>query len=140
MQAIIIAAGESSRFWPLNNGIHKSQIKLFGKSLIYWTLKGLAERDIKNVVVVTGKDSSIQEMLKQENVRQLADGIKISYVVQDEALGAGNAPCLATCSPTARTVCAFTRVARPLRSAGPRAGCGRARNSRSQAIRRRAFM
>ena len=91
MQAIIIAAGESSRFWPLNNGIHKSQIKLLGKSLIYWTLKGLAESDIKNVVVVTGKDSSIQEMLKQENVRQLADGIKISYVVQDEALGTGNA-------------------------------------------------
>jgi len=87
MQAIVIAAGESKRFWPLNNGIHKSQFKLLGKPLIYWTLRGLTENNIKDVVVVVGKDSSIKEEMKQENDL----GLTISYVEQAESLGTGNA-------------------------------------------------
>jgi NDP-sugar pyrophosphorylase family protein len=86
MQAVVIAAGESKRFWPLNNGIHKSQIKLLGKPLIYWALKGLAENGIKDVMIVVGKDSSIQEMLKENNL-----GMNVSYVVQEEPRGTGNA-------------------------------------------------
>ena len=87
MQAVLIAAGESSRFWPLANGIHKSQLFLLGKPLMYWTLKGLAEHDIKNVVVVHGRDSSIPAMLEQENDL----GLRLSYAVQEKPLGTGNA-------------------------------------------------
>ena len=87
MQAVIIAAGESKRFWPLNNGIHKSQFTLLGKPLMYWTLKGLAENGIKDVMVVVSKNSSMQEMLGKENDL----GIKITYAVQEEPLGTGNA-------------------------------------------------
>lgn len=86
MQAVIIAAGESSRFWPLNQR-HKSQIYLLGKPLVYWTLKGLAENDIKDVMVVVSKNSSMQEMLDKGNDL----GIKITYAVQEEPLGTGNA-------------------------------------------------
>ncbi|MDA1337297.1 MAG: sugar phosphate nucleotidyltransferase [bacterium] len=86
-QAVIIAAGESSRFWPLSNGIHKSQTFLLGKPLIYWTLKGLCDAGIKDVVVVHAKDSSLPAMLGQENDL----GIKISFAVQEEPLGTGNA-------------------------------------------------
>jgi len=87
MQAVVIAAGESKRFWPLNNGIHKAQFKLLGKSLLYWTLKGLAENNIKDVMVVVSKNSSIQEDLAQENDLN----INISYAIQEKALGTGNA-------------------------------------------------
>lgn len=87
MQAVVIAAGESKRFWPLNNGIHKSQFKLLGKSLIYWTLRGLAENNMKDVMVVVSKNSSIQEMLAQENDLD----VKITYAIQEEPLGTGNA-------------------------------------------------
>ena len=87
MQAVVIAAGESKRFWPLNNGIHKSQFKLLGRPLIYWTLKGLAENGIKDVMIVVGKNSTMQEMLKKENDL----GITITYAVQEEPLGTGNA-------------------------------------------------
>jgi len=87
MQAVIIAAGESTRFWPLANGTHKSQTFLLGKPLIYWTLKGLAESGILDVVVVHGKDSLMKEMLERENDL----GIHISYVVQEKPLGTGNA-------------------------------------------------
>ncbi|MBI2098162.1 MAG: NTP transferase domain-containing protein [Candidatus Wildermuthbacteria bacterium] len=87
MQAVIIAAGESKRFWPLNNGIHKSQFKLLGKPLVYWALKGLAENDIRDVAIVVGKNSSMQEMLDKENDL----GVKTTYIVQEEPLGTGNA-------------------------------------------------
>lgn len=92
MQAVIIAAGESSRFWPLSNKHkHKSQIQLLGKPLIYWTIKGLVENGIKDIIVVRSPHSTIEKELDEENVRQLADGVNISYKVQEKALGTGNA-------------------------------------------------
>src|SRR3989338_7322914 len=91
MQAVIIAAGGSKRFWPLNKGIHKSQFYLLGKPLIYWTLKGLVENGIRDICVVVGKNSSIEEMLDRENARELAPGLKIMYITQEEPLGTGNA-------------------------------------------------
>jgi len=87
-QAVIIAAGESKRFWPLSTKHkNKAQVSLLGKSLIYWTIKGLAENGIKDIIVVRNPHSSLQEMLDQENDL----GVQISYVVQGEQLGTGNA-------------------------------------------------
>jgi UDP-N-acetylglucosamine diphosphorylase / glucose-1-phosphate thymidylyltransferase / UDP-N-acetylgalactosamine diphosphorylase / glucosamine-1-phosphate N-acetyltransferase / galactosamine-1-phosphate N-acetyltransferase len=86
MQAVIIAAGESTRFWPLSEGIHKSQVFLLGKPLIYWTIKGLHEAGIEEIMVVHGKDSSLPAMLDQENDL----GIKISYAMQEKPLGTGS--------------------------------------------------
>lgn len=86
MQAVVIAAGESSRFWPLNLG-HKSQFYLLGKPLLYWTLKGAQENGIKNAVVVCGPNSSIPSMLEKEKDFDMS----LSYVVQEKPLGTGNA-------------------------------------------------
>ena len=55
--------------------------------MIYWALKGLAENDIKDVMIVVSKNSSMQEMLDRENDLD----IKITYAVQEEPLGTGNA-------------------------------------------------
>lgn len=87
MQAVILAAGESSRFWPLNKE-HKSQTKLLGKSLLYWTVKGLNEKGIKDIVFVIRPDSA----LKQEAATISQElGVSISCVIQEEPLGTGNA-------------------------------------------------
>lgn len=86
MQAIILAAGESSRLWPLNQG-HKSQIKIFGKSLIYWTIKGIAESGIKDIIIVCGPDSSLEKELSKEEKLD----VKINYVIQEKPLGTGDA-------------------------------------------------
>lgn len=91
MQAIILAAGESSRFWPLNK-THKSQIKLLGESLVYWTIKGLAENGVKNIAVIINPRSSLKEDLK--SVFQDL-GVNLSYFVQEKPLGTGNAIALA---------------------------------------------
>ena len=86
MQAVVIAAGESSRFWPLNQN-HKTLSHLLGKPLVYWTLKGLAETGIKDVVVVCRANSSLPEMLRKENDL----GVSLRFVFQEKPLGTGNA-------------------------------------------------
>jgi len=83
MQALILAAGESSRFWPLNQR-HKSQIKVLGKSLVSWTIQSLEEAGIKDVVLVVGPNSSLKEEFPL-----------ISHLTQEKALGTGNALSLA---------------------------------------------
>ncbi len=90
MQAIILAAGESSRFWPLNSK-HKSQIKLLGRSLVYWTVKSLIECGIKNIVIVQNPSSPLNNELGDGKEM----GCKIFYVVQEKPLGTGNAVFLA---------------------------------------------
>lgn len=86
MQAVIVAAGESSRFWPLNHR-HKSQNRLLGKPLVYWTIKGFVMRGVKEFVVVCRPGSGMKELLEQENDL----GVQITCVEQKEGLGTGNA-------------------------------------------------
>lgn len=86
MQAIIIAAGESSRLWPLNKQ-HKSQIRILGKPLVYWTIKGLSEKGIKDIILVVSPNSSIREELEKEKELDA----NISYLVQEKPLGTGDA-------------------------------------------------
>lgn len=86
MQAVILAAGESLRFWPLNSG-HKSEFKIFGKQIIYWTIKNLVDVGIKDIIIICSPNS----LLKQEidGVKEL--DCKITYVVQEKPIGSGDA-------------------------------------------------
>jgi len=85
MQAIILAAGEGSRFWPLNQE-NKSLIKIMGKPLVWYTLNSLKEAGIGDIVIIQGPRKDIEENLKNYNF-----GIDIRYVVQLEPKGMGNA-------------------------------------------------
>jgi bifunctional UDP-N-acetylglucosamine pyrophosphorylase/glucosamine-1-phosphate N-acetyltransferase len=85
MKAVILSAGASSRFWPIN-GYHKSLIKIMGKPLIFWLIKGLEEKGIKEIIVIQGPNKEAERELadfKTEN--------SISYVVQPEPKGTGDA-------------------------------------------------
>jgi bifunctional UDP-N-acetylglucosamine pyrophosphorylase/glucosamine-1-phosphate N-acetyltransferase len=85
MQAIILAAGESSRFWPLNK-THKSLIKIMGKPLIWYVINGLKEAEIEEIIIVQGPKRDVEERLGGFNF-----GIEIKYVIQSEPKGMGNA-------------------------------------------------
>ena len=85
MQAVILAAGESSRFWPLNQR-HKSLIKIMGRPLIWYTIENLKKAGIKEVIIVQGSKRDIEEKLKNYDL-----GINIKYVVQPESKGMGDA-------------------------------------------------
>jgi len=85
-KAVILAAGESSRFWPLN-AQHKSLFKIMGKPIIYYTITELERAGIKEVIIVQNEKKEIEEELKKYQIK----GIKIYYVVQYEAKGMGDA-------------------------------------------------
>lgn len=85
-QAIILAAGESSRFWPLNSK-HKSLHRIIGKPLIWHTLDGLKGVGIKEVIIIQGPKKDIERELKSYKF----PGLKIRCVVQKRPKGMGDA-------------------------------------------------
>lgn len=87
MQAVILAAGQSSRFYPFHSATHKSLIKIMGKTLLEHTLLSLKRAGINDIVIVISPNSPIQELLQEG--KEL--GIKITYVIQEETLGMGHA-------------------------------------------------
>jgi choline kinase len=71
-QAVILAAGESSRFWPLNYQ-HKSLIKIMGRPLIWYTIEGLKMAKVKEIIIIQGIGREIEAELK----KFLVKGVKI---------------------------------------------------------------
>jgi len=86
MQAILLAAGESSRFWPLSDGIHKSLSRIMDKPLIQWTIDAIRRAGIKDIIIVQSLSEQVEEELGKAN-----QGISIKYAVQPEPRGMGNA-------------------------------------------------
>ncbi|HUW71688.1 MAG TPA: sugar phosphate nucleotidyltransferase [Candidatus Humimicrobiaceae bacterium] len=86
MQAVILAAGESSRFWPLNQR-HKSLIKIMGRPLVWYTIESLIKtKIIKEIIIVQDSKKNIEGELKKYDF-----GIDIKYVVQAKSRGMGDA-------------------------------------------------
>lgn len=85
MQAVILAAGESSRFWPLN-ARHKSLVKIMGKPLIWYTIESLRLAGIHDFVIVQGPGKEVENMLGRFPWAE-----KATYVVQESPQGMGNA-------------------------------------------------
>ncbi len=84
MQAVILAAGASSRFWPLNSR-HKSLIKILGKPIILYIIETLKKWGIKEVIIVQGKEKDIEKELKNYKVSH------VNYVIQPNPSGSGDA-------------------------------------------------
>ncbi len=85
-QAVILAAGHSSRFWPLNQK-HKSLIKIMGRPLIWYTLESLNQAGIKDLIIIQGPQKDIEATLKNYK----SPNLKIKYVIQLKPKGMGNA-------------------------------------------------
>jgi len=87
MQAVILAAGESSRFWPLNHK-HKSLFELMGKPLIFYTIKKLLEIGIKEIIIVQKPNLEIKKELEKHSFLLKN---KIRFLVQEKSEGTGAA-------------------------------------------------
>ncbi|MBN2094596.1 MAG: NTP transferase domain-containing protein [Candidatus Aenigmarchaeota archaeon] len=85
MQAVVLAAGESSRYWPLNKR-HKSLTTACGKTMLEWTVDSIKSAGIpeKDIVVIQGPGREIEFALSSK-----LPGLK--YVVQLEPKGMGDA-------------------------------------------------
>ncbi|HEX8965054.1 MAG TPA: NDP-sugar synthase [Patescibacteria group bacterium] len=88
MQVVLLAAGNSSRFVPFNKGLaHKSLITIMGKTLLEHTLLSVKQAGITDVILVVNKEEAFKKHIGNGE----ALGIKITYVVLEEALGMGAA-------------------------------------------------
>ena len=84
--AVILAAGESSRFWPINSR-HKSLFYLMGRPILWWNLEGTKKVGIKKVFIVQSPKREIEKELKKFKFESL----RIKYLIQEKPLGSGNA-------------------------------------------------
>ncbi|MFB6115657.1 MAG: NDP-sugar synthase, partial [Candidatus Nanohalobium sp.] len=82
MKAVILAAGQSSRFKPLSDNRHKGLTQVLGKPIIEHTIEELRNAGVDEVIVVQGPDAEIEEEI----------GDKVDhYVIQEEPEGMGHA-------------------------------------------------
>jgi bifunctional UDP-N-acetylglucosamine pyrophosphorylase/glucosamine-1-phosphate N-acetyltransferase len=85
MQAVLLAAGQSSRMWPVVEGVHKSLIVLMGKPLIQWTIESLQRIGVDDVIVVQSPDGAVKSALAGAGL----SGVR--YVEQANPNGMGDA-------------------------------------------------
>lgn len=87
MQAVILAAGVSSRFLPYNRSFsHKSLISIMGKPILVHTVESVVRSGIKEIILIVSGNSEIKKILG--NGKEY--GARIDYVIQEEPTGAGN--------------------------------------------------
>ena len=86
MQAVILAAGKSTRTYPITLTRPKCLVKIANKPIIQHNLENLRGLADEAIVVVGYRKEMVKEFLGDEFL-----GIKIKYVEQDEQLGTGHA-------------------------------------------------
>lgn len=87
-KAVILAAGESSRFWPLASTKHKSMYEIMGKPVLQYTIEALKSCGLGQLALITGpQDTAIQAYFGNGQ----ALGVDIQFFVQHEPRGMGNA-------------------------------------------------
>ena len=86
MQAVVLSAGESERFWPLSEKHKKALFKIMGRSLLEWTLIELEEAGFKKVVVVQGPEKGAEKELAGKKF-----SFDLQFVIQKEPKGMGDA-------------------------------------------------
>lgn len=91
MQAVLLAAGQSSRMHPYNKSVHKSMISLLGKPILAHTIERLAQKGVTDIIIVTDPGVAIKNYFGDgKNF-----GVSLTYVVQKEPAGMGQAVLLA---------------------------------------------
>ncbi len=87
MQAVILTAGASTRFYPLVEGRPKPMVFLLGQPLLAWTITSLVEMGIKDIILVVSPDSPVKDYFSQGE----KFGAQITYVLQEKPSGMGDA-------------------------------------------------
>lgn len=81
MKAVILAAGQSSRFKPVSDNRHKGLTEVLGKPIIEHTIEELERIGIEDVVVVQGPDRKFEKSLD----------VEAEFVVQESPEGMAHA-------------------------------------------------
>jgi len=85
MKAVILAAGASSRMWPLAGKTHKALYEVCGKSLLAHTMENLASNGIADqIIIVSGRDADAAK-----KVALSVPGVKAEVVESGSQEGMG---------------------------------------------------
>src|SRR5688572_21533238 len=87
---VILAAGENSRFFPLNTTTHKGALTLLGKPLIVRTLESLEQNGFEHVVIIVSQ-KDYNDVGLSNFVANYQFKMKIEFVLQSEPKGMGDA-------------------------------------------------
>jgi UTP--glucose-1-phosphate uridylyltransferase len=108
-KAVFPAAGLGTRFLPATKASPKEMLPLVDKPLIQYVVEEAVESGVESILIITGRDKSaienhfdisfeLEEVLQErgktdafEQVRAIADIVRISYTRQKQALGLGHA-------------------------------------------------
>lgn len=77
MKAVIVAAGQGTRLWPLTMHCPKPLIPLHGRPLIGYVLDALCKVGVKEAIIVIGY---LGGMFEEHLSRRPRDGVRIHYV------------------------------------------------------------
>lgn len=88
MRAIVLAAGEGTRIWPLATTKPKHILPLAGKPLISYTIQALANNGVKDVDLVVGHKSELIESVLGDGAPY---GVQIDYLQQSRRTGTASA-------------------------------------------------
>lgn len=92
--ALVLAAGESRRFWPLSSTRHKSLFRLGGMSLLERTVTSLVNVGVKQIVVVESPRSlysnSSAAVLPSDCLPTRYGDSRVTFVKQPAPVGQGD--------------------------------------------------
>ena len=88
-QAVILAAGECSRFFPFTRSQHKSDFIIAGKPIISRTIDALNRIGITKIEVVQSPEDD--QSLQDTFTKYTPSHISVRFYTQPKALGTGNA-------------------------------------------------
>jgi bifunctional UDP-N-acetylglucosamine pyrophosphorylase/glucosamine-1-phosphate N-acetyltransferase len=85
MQAVILAAGNSSRLFPFGGELHKGAISLMGLSLVQRTVQALVSLGVSEIIIVVSPGNGIKEALGNTS------DASVRFVTHEGAKGMGEA-------------------------------------------------
>lgn len=88
MKAVVIAAGKGTRLHPLTLTRPKPLLPVGGRPLLEWTLRGLADAGVREIVLVT---NYMEEKIRERFGDGSGLGLGLSYVRQEKLGGTANA-------------------------------------------------